>query len=1835
MVEQVKQNQNQLLGRNISKPTINIGRHPDNDIVLVGADVQPFHATLMKHNGSFQCVLLSPKAKLALNGKVYAESPITINEFDRIGIGNTDIMFQSNGPDAGIRVFVSQISAEAPVEKYETEEDEDPILVEVLTPQLDVNVDETAEFELEIINGGPIVASIYLRVDGIPEEWVEIDNPVVNLNEAQRKYVKIRVTPPRHYSSTAGTHKIEVTASSPNYYGRQVKKDLDLLIHPYYQFSLGSLSPRQNKIRWRKKTGTTFLPITNEGNDTSNFNISSFDEENGCSFEYKVSEDLQLSRQATIPIDPGEMINLPIEIRPLKPKLFAMRAKQYYYTTNVLVQEQGTSPQVVSGVAISQPLFGWWSIVLTILAILISLFILLQPRINHFGVAAGKDVIELGDTTRLEWSVSPFATRVSVSELEETINRGQTSLTVSPSKSTTYELVSGNWLSGLTGMDYVRKVTVLVVPPAPKIGVFEVDTLEVDKGKPIKIRWSATKVDELILTVDEVIYPLTPETFSGEQEFVLEDDSIITLEAKNASGSELRSYFVDVVAPQIDVVDFTIWVRPATASADYVPRLGVSGDLSGITNVPDPNFPEKLVSLVRDIESESGYRVEFYDENRELSKGEQIMVEWNINGVDTVAIAPFTDELPAQGVQPFFPQESMNFVLTAQSGELEKLFMLPVKVFDGEPPEAPAIEFFKASPVKMLGGGSVEFAWSISGEWTKVQLASGDGVIDDGLFAQGFLKLEVTESATYVLTAWNGEDLSASASLEIAVDPDLLEVGIKVVSAYPDGLFQVGGKTLITVEFFDIPEDEPAPTGEVIITDGTASCTVALPSKSCELVFKTPGIKTIYANYQGDSIYLQADSEGFPEAGSKVKLDVQSSTVTMEPRYSLLSTGNEIPDITTKVFSLDEGIKIKVAVQPSFPLPDDEKSTVNLKICNQTSSSTGDPVIDEDSCTFVGGSKVALAAAPLEPDEIQGYGYAEIVLQKFPSSGKKAFVFNYLHEDNAFEPAEEIQYGIQIKATEIYLNTNVCDPSPAAPFTNCEIGLLQDGLGDPDEAELIFDLYITSNDEELSTIYASPNASKFQLKEAGGTPWTCETKKIGGKWKLACTGKFSRFDENGVDLTMTHLGGDDNYTTKTVTMSFSVIVLYQVTVEINDIAVAAGQTVMLTGKDGVIRFYNGTVPLNSNDSNLLSGELVLEETSGKDNLFGVSSTSNCQLGYYVGSTYIDDGKIYIDSVGSPCLIYFKQAGTFKLIAEYMGNGPYVGDETEEKSITVVKETEVTATWNLADTSLVNVFKDVRIILGAGNDSPGAPNYNSFAPEVLTGKEVKLSITGDDDSCSLIAASEGEEDPHVKKIVYDTAVHAPVVDFKFICTKQPLVVTFSIAFGDDDKDNFSISTKKSVQTSMQANPTTELTYRIWEGNTSITNWLSGAPGVTLKAGVAYKFAWTVTPLIGHYTSSLLDPVPIDSTQEIIAGFLTSDEVEVGFPQELLEAIDWSKSSCGNNSHTAPEVGFSSYSVLERFDYDYLLWRTGYVKFTMETNPNHCFLVFSKQVNVNGALTVFRYASDFNTQFTDSISMEGPNVEKQSVTLSLSGLPSGSQLVGVPLTVTINVAEDTPTLLNPLDTANNGFDDHFTVTSTCGTITDKALTNGNTATFKITSSGYSTCSSADLEVKYVSNSFYNQETITDTISFKKHTPTISMYSESIDLMAGAPATVDVSPNSTVTIDINNSASFGALIPDPEGKVEISLVYKNPGGGTTVIPTANYTVDAVNGTETCTTNKCTIDVDDGEVVFDIDFTTDPGYGTDDYYFQYVYLGDADFFTSLSYREYGPFEIAPAPSP
>jgi hypothetical protein len=1825
----------QVLGMNFNQPLINIGSHPDNDIVLRGEGVEPFHAVLKVSVNAFQFVLLSPQADLAIDGKVYTESPVDVNEFNRIGIGGHEIMFQNHGLEGGIRVFVSDMGADRPIERYLVDEDQDPIVVETPTPSLETFVDETAVFELEVVNGGPVVASFYFRVEGIPEEWVEFDPPTIKLNESDRRIIYLRVTPPRHYSSYAGENSFKVIVSSSTYYGHKVEIPLNLVIEPFYDFTLGNLSPRQKRIPFRKSSETVFLPVTNESNHPASFNISTFDEENGCSFEYVLSDELSVTRQAIVPLEPGEVLNLPIVIRPHRKSIFAMASRQYFYSTTVQVQEQTIQPQMISGTAIAPPMFGWWTLLATFWILIISAFIILQPRILNFAVASGEDVIELGSSTRLEWEVSPFASRLGITDLDVQIERGQTSLTVAPRSSTTYELVSGNWLSGLFGMDYTRKVTVLVVPPSPRIGVFEVDRLEVDKGKPVRIRWSATRVDELILTVDEVVYPLSPEEFSGEQDYILEDDAIITLEAKNASGSELRSYFVDVVPPNIDVVDFTVWVRPAAAAnAPYQPRLGTDANHIIQAQVPDPNFPEKLVSLVPDIGNDLGYRVEIYQPDRELSKGEQVMLEWSVNGVDNLEIAPFNDVLPKEGVQPFFPQESMNFIMKAKSGELEQIFMLPVKVYDGLPPVAPTIEFFKASPTSMLGAGEVEFAWSVSGEWTNVQISGSEGILQDGLLAQGFATLTVEESSTFILTAFNN-DLSSAASVEITVNPDLIPVDIRILDAYPSGLFQIGGRTLVTVDFFDLPDDQPDPTGQVIVTDGTASCTVALPAKSCSLTFSTPGVKTLTANYLGDAIFLQSDSDPFPPAGSNITLEVQSATVVMVPSYDYLDTRQPVRDIAATTLSSDQGLFITVEVQPSLSLPDDNKSKVNLQICDD--DGFGQPV--KTTCVLLGGDTIEIATAPTATGRIQGYGYAEIVIQKFPSAGEKVFVFNYSHDDNSFEPAQEIQGGITINRTGIYLELPICD-SPSSPFSGCEIGLLE-SAGSPATAELVFDILKSADNSQLPSLLTSPDPDLFILTPDVGTAWTCSTRRVGGYWKLACSGQFADFGSgvNAPELTITHAGGDPNYTV-TVPAAFNIDVKQKVTIEIATVNVPVGREIILTGSGGILIFKNGTVVIPSTN---IDGPLTLEVSSGDATALKVASTSNCAL---------VDGKVEIASVGASCVIYFSKAGSFRILATYHGNDEFAGSIPTDGPVTITKELDVNANWTIPAQVAVNVPSTVTIVLqvqGQANPSALTPPLN---PAVFDGKQLSIGLTGGGNSCSILA-DETSPTENLADITIDNTGVLPVIkaDFQFICYTQPLDIVLTAAFSAADTANFAISSDASAPTTVRNFPNVQLKFKISTdslgnnvvfgfGDETNYNALYSTTPLKLNAGVEYYFSFQSEPYDVYYYTFLPG---FDYTQNYINTVMNSSLITLSLPQVLSDAIDTAKSSC-NLAAGTPNVKFKDSTVLSNTNFSNF-W--GFKRFQLTSRPIECKLVFKNLVDLTTEQTTFDFNSsgnysyfftdglwsiyyNFPYSYTDAIMIVGPEIAKQQVTIDMAQLP-GTGTVGTPFAVTINVTENTPSGLNPVNFSTNtaaNFDTQFSIVATpnCVTIDNKQLINGNQASFTVTSNNGDTCNDVDIRVTYTGNANYESANKEENLAFNKNTATYNAANTN-----STPAlTGNLSTGATRAISIRVDPTTPT---NPTGLVWVWV--ENTGGTKMTGGGTDYTISACTGSCSYNSTNKRYEINLSSRDADFTFTVNAMAIASGYTLKYQYRGDTVFNPITPVAQFGPFSIVAPPPP
>ncbi len=1754
------------------QPVVNIGSNPDNDVIIAGKGVMPFHASFLRENGSFSIIPMSPEAEIQLDGKLLRAGSASLSENQCVTIGDHSLYLQKGMTPVSIHLTVYKSTGgpiETPLELNKTE-GEQCILVNLVEQHNIVEVDQNALYEFEVINGGQYVASFQIVVQGVPGEWVQITPRFVNLNESQRALVRVSITPPREPTSTAGTHALNIVVTSPNYPRQRCVTPIELTIQPYYEFMASNLTPRQQHIRWRDHKGIVHLPIYNNSNCTADFSVMAIDEENGCTFDFEVDENVRHTRQTSVSIDAGETCNLPIEITPNRQPIISIRNKHYHYTTNVQVTGQPVSPQTLSGTTINHPLLGWLAVLLSVLLVVMGLFFLVQPRINSFQVAASKDVIELGDTTNLEWSVSPFATRLSISNVDKEITRSMNHITVAPDRSTTYELVSGNWISGMLGMDYTKRVTVLVVPPSPNIAVFDIDKKEVDKGNPIKIRWSVTDTDKLVLTIDEVVYDLTAEEFSGERSVVMEEDSIVSLEASNLSGSELRSYYVNVAPPNIVINSYTVWVRPegsakaaltsnsSLASAASAGRAGLAAvpamNNKSVMSATDSGFSQKFVELVKDDTSDTGYKVVFYQPNRELAKGEQVMLEWDVDGVDKLSIAPFTQELPAKGKQPFFPQESMNFVLTAKSGDLEKLFMLPVNVFDGEPPTAPKIDFFKAVPTKMVGSGSVQFSWSVSGEWTHIQLAKGtnDGeeVVADWINPQGFKKVTVTESGTFLLKAWNG-DLSTAQPVDITVDPALKKINLNINDVYTDaGRFMVGRSVIVTVGFDKIPTDSPKPTGKITVTDGYSTCTINLPALSCELTFITPGDKTITASYEGDSVYLQADSAPYPQT-----IVVESAEVELIPRYFVLGTDTPISDITdasTNGLNLDSGLRIIVEVRPkNINVPDDSMSKVSVSICDQDSSGA----LIEGTCEFVADGTAVVATETDSVGRQIGKFYVDVSIYGFTQPGTHLFLFDYSHQEGTINPSSFEQPNVPIGKIHFHLSSQLCDKDPI------EAAFCKFGSTDTTTDKMTFDLH-TSGDVDIPTTLPAPDAADLTISPVGKSgatiaPLTCSVEKPNGVYKLVCeTSAMTSADNTWTMNYAFDNNSSDSYIMDVNTGSFTMDVLNTTKIVFTDPGnIQVGQVIQLTGSGGLISVVDQVT------GNTLSVPLTVSVPSGANaaNL-GCSSAENC-----------DDssGSISITSSTSNSFVYLRKAGKIEITASYAGDGTNYLGVSANHTLTVAQLGGITAEWKSQSGAwptdmVINSPMNARIQLSVPS--------TTFSKNVLIGRKLMVKFTNQTaiTNCTIGAAGTGTEGEYLVTIT--TLTSEPVADFTITCGSGDTLLPFNaeleidfVTNGEDTEgDDFAfdpaadidedLTVKKNdtsaLETYLYLMPVTTSSVNMTENTSSVIQFL---------AGEKYQLNFKLKTIFGYYNS--WGGAYSTSSQVINDYTINNDnDVLITFPPAVENAIDWNKSTCGVKNDTKVKLDVATDVIQHDYvdrswdwahaHWDY--WRWGYVYFTL-TSRYPCYLVFNSDIALNQNIT-FSFTSH-NAYYSASNSYTTTGVAKQNVNMKFTPVSPYIGLISVPQVITINLASTTnpSTTLALIDPTLTDFDSQFSVTPSCGTVTGKKINSTSQAQFTLSSS--TECLSQTLSIDYLQNEYFNKiEDQVYTFTFNKHASAVSLeYYNGSAWVTGFPF------SSTSNAVQNTTYKFRVKAAD------------NDGLGHTDIPSGTVKVK-VNGSATC---------------------------------------------------------------
>ena len=357
---------------------------------------------------------------------------------------------------------------------------------------------------------------------------------------------------------------------------------------------------------------------------------------------------------------------------------------------------------------------------------------------------------------------------------------------------------------------------------------------------------------------------------------------------------------------------------PELAQDNVIVRATAAPSTSPEGTSSNRDFSIKLAEVIEDPLADSGYRVISYYPDYVLQKQEQILVEWNVDGVSKVKIENLSgDDLNNNGGEYSYPEKSTTFTLTAQSGETQKAYSLPVNVAgDADNGEGSGLNCdLKANATTLKVPGTVMLTWS-GGGTNRVQLVSSTeaekenadaekkkeeeakakgekyeapknpalsgGVIGDYLQPSGFMRVNVDKQTTFMLNAYDASNnVICTKSVEVKYEGgnDKKDIKLKITKiADSDGVsrsvYAKGQAIWYTVALTDFVKGTD-PTGAIAITDGSSTCTVNWPADTCSFQAKKTGDLKVTAVYAGDDNYKKVSATAYETVVDKMPTTIQ------------------------------------------------------------------------------------------------------------------------------------------------------------------------------------------------------------------------------------------------------------------------------------------------------------------------------------------------------------------------------------------------------------------------------------------------------------------------------------------------------------------------------------------------------------------------------------------------------------------------------------------------------------------------------------------------------------------------------------------------------------------------------------------------------------------------------------------------------------------------------------------------------------------------------------------------------------------------------------------------
>lgn len=821
-----------------AKGLVNIGRHRDNDIVIESPRVALFHAILDYSKESYTIVILDEEGETCLDGQPLSPnvsqslphwSPLEIDGYTLMLVEGHRADVSPGEPEKVIVPAVDTIPAppaQAPSPEVVSPPAEslpasavlvsvpqlrpvdmvdDYIVAELSQREWTIDVEQTVSFTVKLTNGGPIVATLGVDVEGVDASWVDITPRQIELVPRQNYEVRVSITPPRHSSSRAGVHYPTVIVTSPEHPRRVSQTSTMLTINPYYEFLVGELSPKEQSLSSQDVFGEALIHIANKGNCPAAFRIEATDDARGCTYEFvqETNGVKALVPQAELLLPPEETFAVPMRITP-KSRPFLIRRKRHSFTVTAALAEGPLMPRALLGQVLVRPRIGIGVVLLALFVLLISMVLMFRPRIDSFIVVDPEGVedtvasIEAGQQVTLKWEAS-FITALDIAAYpegseEETflIKDSSGFKAVQPKESRVYTLKGETWLSRLLPfLSYIfpakREVMVNVGEDMPEISAFCL----LDESD----EWNELSTDELIAQLNmlseehrRLKCPQTKSIYVGESVIVVwgtrvgkvdpEVSLTVNGNPRNLPAGEYQGRLVD--RPESAVIyNYTLRAK------NFYNTDGVADTLVVTVNEPPTPTPTPLPEP----------QVVTFDVNpSSIVEGEEVDLQWSVENATKVSITGLDQPwYPPVGSAVHMPTKSTDYklvpitVIESGAGEQtdynwEQLAMVR-HVGVSPKPEAPTINYFTAQSedsgdiVYVGATAQIVFRWEVTGSVTDTTDISISGPMlgtsISGLEANGSRTVSVpitpASQPIFVLTACNGEECATESATELQV----------------------------------------------------------------------------------------------------------------------------------------------------------------------------------------------------------------------------------------------------------------------------------------------------------------------------------------------------------------------------------------------------------------------------------------------------------------------------------------------------------------------------------------------------------------------------------------------------------------------------------------------------------------------------------------------------------------------------------------------------------------------------------------------------------------------------------------------------------------------------------------------------------------------------------------------------------------------------------------------------------------------------------------------------------------------------------------------------------